>query len=95
MSSAPRWASCSRPIPSSSACLRQAGALKGVGKVYLRAVLDTYGSYAFGFLRVSKQPEPEAAVAVLHNDVLPFYRRLDLPVKAILTDDGPDTRERK
>ena len=34
-------------------------------------------------------------MAVLHNDVLPFYRRLDLPVKAILTDDGPDTRERK
>ena len=60
MSSALRRASCSRPIPFSSACLRQAGALKGVGKVYLRAVLDTYGSYAFGFLRVSKQPEPEA-----------------------------------
>jgi len=30
-------------------------------------VVDTYGSYAFGFLHVSKQPE--AAVAVLHNDV--------------------------
>jgi hypothetical protein len=28
-------------------------------------------------LHVSKQPE--AAVAVLHNDVLPFYARLDLP----------------
>jgi hypothetical protein len=41
-------------------------------------VVDTYGSYAFGFLHVSKQPE--AAVAVLHNDVLPFYRNLDLPV---------------
>jgi hypothetical protein len=27
-------------------------------------VVDTYGSYAFGFLHVSKQPE--AAVAVLH-----------------------------
>lgn len=62
------------------------GNLKGIGKVYLHAVVDTYGSYAFGFLHVSKQPE--AAVAVLHNDVLPFYRRLDLPVKAILTDNG-------
>ncbi len=62
------------------------GSLKGVGKVYLHAVVDTYGSYAFGFLHVSKQPE--AAVAVLHNDVLPFYRRLDLPVKAVLTDNG-------
>ena len=62
------------------------GSLKGVGKVYLHAVVDTYGSYAFGFLHVSKQPE--AAVAVLHNDVLPFYRRLDLAVKAVLTDNG-------
>ena len=62
------------------------GTLKGVGKVYLHAVVDTYGSYAFGFLHVSKQPE--AAVAVLHNDVLPFYRNLDLPVKAVLTDNG-------
>ena len=62
------------------------GALKGVGKVYLHAVVDTFGSYAFGFLHVSKQPE--AAVAVLHNDVLPFYRNLDLPVGAVLTDNG-------
>ena len=62
------------------------GTLKGVGKVYLHAVVDTFGSYAFGFLHVSKQPE--AAVAVLHNDVLPFYRTLDLPVKAVLTDNG-------
>jgi transposase InsO family protein len=62
------------------------GSLKGVGKVYLHAVVDTYGSYAFGFLHVSKQPE--AAVAVLHNEVLPFYRALELPVGAVLTDNG-------
>ncbi|ABN76968.1 IS481-like element ISRhsp3 family transposase [Cereibacter sphaeroides] len=62
------------------------GALKGIGRVYLHAVVDTFGSYAFGFLHVSKQPE--AAVAVLHNDVLPFYRNLDLPVGAVLTDNG-------
>jgi len=62
------------------------GSLKGVGKVCLHAVVDTFGSYAFGFLHVSKQPE--AAVAVLHNDVLPFCRNLDLPVGAILTDNG-------
>jgi hypothetical protein len=45
-----------------------------------------HGSYAFGFLHVSKQPE--AAVAVLHNDVLPFYKKLGLPVSAVLTDNG-------
>lgn len=62
------------------------GSLKGIGRVYLHAVVDTFGSYAFGFLHVSKQPE--AAVAVLHNEVLPFYRNLDLPVGAVLTDNG-------
>jgi hypothetical protein len=40
------------------------GAVKGIGRVHLHAVADTHGSYAFGFLHVSKQPE--AAVAVLH-----------------------------
>ncbi|GIV81334.1 MAG: IS481 family transposase [Anaerolineae bacterium] len=62
------------------------GRLKGVGKVYLHAVVDTYGSMAFGFLHTSKQPE--AAVAVLHNDVLPFYRERALPITAVLTDNG-------
>ncbi len=50
------------------------GRLKGVGKVYLHAVVDTYGSYAFGFLHTSKQPA--ASVEVLHNDVLPFDRAM-------------------
>lgn len=62
------------------------GTLKGVGKVYLHVVVDTYSSYAFGFLHPSKQPE--AAVAVLHNDVLPFYEDKRLAVEAVLTDNG-------
>jgi len=62
------------------------GTLKGVGKVYLQAVVDTYGSYAFGFLHTGKLPE--CAVAVLHNDVLPFYEERNLTVNAILTDNG-------
>jgi transposase InsO family protein len=49
-------------------------------------VVDTCGSYAFDFRHVSKQPE--AAVAALPNDGLPFYRSFDLPAKAILTDYG-------
>lgn len=58
---------------------------KGVGNVYLHAVVDTFGSYAFGLPHVSEQPE---AAAVLHNEALPFYCRLDLPVGALLTDNG-------
>lgn len=62
------------------------GVLKGVGRVYLHAVVDTYGSYAFGFLHTSKQPE--AAASVLHNDVLPFYQERALKVNAVITDNG-------
>jgi transposase InsO family protein len=62
------------------------GTLKGVGKVYLHVVVDTYSSHAFGFLHPSKQPE--AAAAVLHNQALPFYQDHHLPVGTILTDNG-------
>lgn len=62
------------------------GRLKGVGRVYLHTVVDTYGSHAFGFLHTTKTPE--AAVSVLLNDVLPFYEDRALPVGAILTDNG-------
>ena len=62
------------------------GHLEGVGKVYLDAVVDTYGSHAFGFLHAGKLPE--AAVAVLHNDALPFYEERGLAVEAVLTDNG-------
>lgn len=62
------------------------GHLKGVGKVYLHSLVDTYGSYAFGFLHTSKQPE--AAVSLLHNDALPFYAQRQIPVAKVLTDNG-------
>lgn len=64
------------------------GQLKGIGKVYLDAVVDTYGSYAFGFLHTGKLPE--AAAAVLHNDALPFYAERGLAVAAVLTDNGKE-----
>lgn len=62
------------------------GHLKGVGKVYLHEMVDTRGSYAFGFPHTSKQPE--AAVAVLHNEALPFYWERGIAVSAALTDNG-------
>ena len=62
------------------------GCLKGVGKVYLQAVVDTYCSYGFGYLHTGKLPEH--AAAILHNDVLPQYREWKIPVSAILTDNG-------
>jgi transposase InsO family protein len=81
-----RHVESSRPGELLSADTFLVGHFKGIGKVYLHAVVDTYGSYGFGFLHTSKQPE--AAVAVLHNDVLPFYETHGLSVSAVLTDNG-------
>jgi transposase InsO family protein len=62
------------------------GRIKGVGRIWLQAVVDTYGSFAFGKLYTSKLPE--TAVDVLYDRVLPFYESQDLKVENILTDNG-------
>lgn len=81
-----RHVESSRPGELLSADTFNVGTIKGIGRIYLHAVVDTYGSYAFGYLHTSKQPE--AAALLLHNDVLPFYRERGLPVTAVLTDNG-------
>jgi hypothetical protein len=50
--------------------------------------VDTYCSFAFGLLHVSKQPE--AVVAVLHNEALPFYSQRGLKVENVLPDNGKE-----
>lgn len=62
------------------------GTISGIGRIYLHAVVDTYGSFAFGLLHTSKQPE--ATVAVLYNEALPTYQKWGIPVETILTDNG-------
>ena len=62
------------------------GALKGIGRIYLQAVVDTYGSFGFGKLYTSKLPE--TAVDVLYDRVLPFYESQRLKVENILSDNG-------
>jgi transposase InsO family protein len=64
------------------------GTLKGIGRVYLQAVVDAYGSFAFGKLYTSKAPE--TAVDILYDRVLPFYKSHDLRVEHILTDNGTE-----
>jgi len=46
----------------------------------MQAVVDTYGSFAFGKLYTSKLPE--TAVDVLYDRVLPFYEAQGLPVES-------------
>ncbi len=62
------------------------GTIKGVGRIYLQAVVDTYSSFAFGKLYTSKLPE--TAVDVVYDRVLPFYETQELKVENILTDNG-------
>ncbi len=62
------------------------GRMEGIGKVYMQSVVDTYGSYAFGYLHTGKLPDH--AALVLYNDVLPFYKAKGIDVENILTDNG-------
>lgn len=62
------------------------GRIKGVGRIWLQAVVDTYGSFAFAKLYTSKLPE--TAVDVLYDRVLPFYDAQGIEVENILTDNG-------
>jgi transposase InsO family protein len=62
------------------------GTLKGIGRIYLQAVVDTFGSFAFGKLYTSKLPE--TAVDLLYDRVMPFYAAEDLVIEHILTDNG-------
>jgi len=57
-----------------------------IDEVDLHVLVDTCGSYARGCRRVAEQPE--AAVAVLHNDVLPFAAEIDRPATAVRADAG-------
>ena len=62
------------------------GSLKGVGKVYVQVVVDTFCSLAFAKCYSSKMPV--TACDLLYERVLPFYDALGVPVKAMLTDNG-------
>lgn len=83
---AERHVESSRPGELLSQDSKLVGTLSGIGRIYLHCVVDTYGSYGFGILHTSKQPE--AAVSVLYNDVIPAYKEWGIPLETILTDNG-------
>ena len=62
------------------------GTLKGVGKVYVQVVVDTFCSLAFAKVYNSKMPI--TACDLLYERVLPFYDALGVSVGAVLTDNG-------
>lgn len=61
------------------------GTLKGVGKVYVQVVVDTFCSLAFAKVYTSKMPI--TAADTLYDRVLPFYEAIGVPVQAILTEN--------
>jgi transposase InsO family protein len=65
-----------------------AGAIQGIGEVYLYTLVDTFSGLAFGAVDTIRQSE--TAVAVLHNDVLPYFTRYRLKVESVLTDRSPE-----
>lgn len=64
------------------------GRLKGVGRVYLQVAIDTFGSFAFAKLYTAKLPI--TAADLLYERVLPFYESENVPVNALLTDNGTE-----
>ena len=62
------------------------GTLKGIGKIYLQTVIDTFSRYAWGQLHTSKIPL--TAVQTLNNYVLPFFEKHRAKVDTILSDNG-------
>lgn len=62
------------------------GHLPGIGRLFLHAAVDPYCGYAFALLHGFKRPE--AAMALLYSDVLPFYEHHDLAPETIVTDNG-------
>lgn len=62
------------------------GFYSNMEEIYLQVVVDSYSSYAFGFLHIGKNAD--YAVAIIHNEVLPFFRERGLKINGILTDNG-------
>ena len=69
------------------------GHFKGIGRVYLQALVDTYCSLGFAKLYTSK--EAITAADLLNDRVIPFYQDHKIIIEHILTDNGSEYCGRK
>lgn len=69
------------------------GHFKGIGRVYLQAVVDTYCSLGFAKLYSSK--EAITAADLLNDRVIPFYQDQQIAIEHMLTDNGSEFCGRK
>jgi transposase InsO family protein len=68
------------------------GTLKGVGRLYMQAVVDTYSSFAFAKLYTAKIAI--TAADIVFDRVLPFFAGEGISVNAMLTDNGKEYKGR-
>ncbi len=64
------------------------GTLKGLGRLYLQAVVDTFSSYAIAKLYTSKIAI--TAADTMNDRVLPFFSSEGISIHAVLTDNGKE-----
>lgn len=64
------------------------GHFKGVGRVYMQAVIDTFCSLGFAKLYISKKAI--TAADMLFDNVIPFYKDQNVTIQHILTDNGSE-----
>lgn len=64
------------------------GTLKGLGRLYLQAVVDTFSSYAIAKLYTSKIAI--TAADTMNDRVLPFFSAEGIAINAVLTDNGKE-----
>jgi transposase InsO family protein len=64
------------------------GTLKGVGRIYQQAFVDTYTKVAFAKLYDRKTPL--TAADLLNDRVLPFYDQHEVKLSRVLTDRGTE-----
>ncbi len=69
------------------------GYFKGIGRVYMQAVIDTYCSLGFAKLYTSKQAI--TAADILNDRVIPFYQAQGITIEHVLTDNGSEYCGRK
>lgn len=64
------------------------GHFKGIGRVYMQAVIDTFCSFGFAKLYTSKTAI--TAADMLYEKVIPFYKEQRVEIQHVLTDNGSE-----
>ena len=62
------------------------GSLEGIGEIYQQTYVDVYSNMAF--VKLYTQKDSQAAVDMLENVVLPWFKRHDVVIEQVMTDRG-------